>query len=248
VGERPRVAHAPGAPDLWPAQLWLICSAWLTTVFFVLLSLRKPIVPTWPIPNMAPAAALVAQLAIEKLGGPTPDRRFRGWWRASLVYGSFAMLVLAFPTVLAHLPVYGPKLRQKVLARVSGHRERFEPLVPILRSVTDEAGRPPLPVARNYQEASLATFYLPGHPPVATRGNYTGVRPSNFDHWPETDLSDPRHHGRTLVLMLTGNDPRWEDIFEFERLRPAPQAAYLLAEGYRGPRRRPAPPPAIPAP
>ena len=154
------------------------------------------------------------------------------------------MLLLAFPTVLRFVPVYGPKLEQKVLARLAGHRQRFARVDAILATIQIPDGRPPLPVARNYQEASLATFYLHGHPPVATSGNYTGNRPSNFDHWTQTDLADPAQRGRTLVFMLAGKnntleDPgRLEAAFEFDRVRPSPDPAYFIVEGYNGPRGR----------
>jgi hypothetical protein len=79
---------------------------------------------------------------------------------------------------------------------------------------------------------------------VATSGNYTGNRPSNFDHWAQTDLSDPAQRGRTLVFMLAGKnntleDPRrLETAFDFDRVRPSPDPAYFIVEGYKGPRAR----------
>jgi hypothetical protein len=59
----------------WPGQLWLLCLAWPSTLFFVLLSLKKPIVPSWPLPHVVPliplAACLLAELLPTRQGAPT---------------------------------------------------------------------------------------------------------------------------------------------------------------------------------
>jgi 4-amino-4-deoxy-L-arabinose transferase-like glycosyltransferase len=231
--------------ELWRAQFLMICCAWTTTLFFVLLSLRKPVVPSWPLPNMGPMVVVVAQLLVTELVAvrTAPTRAStvaRGLWRTSLIYGLVATFILAFPMIFAHVPRYGDLIQSKVLSRLTGHRETFARLDAVMRATPPAEGRPPLVVAPNYQVASLATFYLPGHPPVATRGNYTGFRPSNFDHWPETDLANDAQRGRTLVFVknVKGDDPNWSDFFNFDELRPTSDPQFLLALNYRGPRPR----------
>ena len=56
---------------------------------------------------------------------------------------------------------------------------------------------------------------------------------------PNTNLLDPRHRGRTLVLMLNGKDPRWDDVFQFDEVRPSIDPGYLIATNFRGVRRPP---------
>lgn len=226
----------------WRDQSWLMCSAWPATLFFVALSLTKPVVPSWPLPNMVPVVVLVAQLVACKTAEAgsvlsASQRRFRAIWRATVLFGLCSTTVLAFPNMLAGLPKYGEQFRAKVLSRLTGNRERFKRLERLIGTVTTGDSRPPLIVAPNYQMASLATFYMAGHPPVATRGNYAGHRPSNFDQWSETDLLDPRHRGRTLVLMLNGKDPCWEDVFRFDQMRESADPGYLIATDFGGVRR-----------
>ncbi len=59
---------------------------------------------------------------------------------------------------------------------------------------------PSIVVTRHYMAAGLYSFYLRDHPAVFTAGKYLGKRSTNFDHWPDTELSDPALHGRTLIL------------------------------------------------
>src|SRR5262249_31712265 len=157
-------------------------------------------------------------------------------WRATVAYGLGSMILLAFPNLLGELPLVGNVLQKKVVSRLTGHRAEFAGLDKLLRTVPRSDGRPPLVVAPNYQRASLATFYLPGHPAVAARGYYTNRRLSNLDHWPESDLGNPGQKGRTLVLMLNGRDPRWEDVFDVEQIRPTEDPGYIIALNFHGPR------------
>lgn len=226
-------------PDAWNDQLLLICSAWFTTLFIVALSLTKPIVPSWPLPNMPPAVVLVAQMLVAEWGAAptrvwTPRRRLRSLAWVTGIYGACSALVLAFPMGFWYFPFFQDKIRTKILGRISGHRERFEPVRRILATVQTPDGRPPLVVLTNYQAASLATFYLPGHAQVTTSGNIVHVRPSNFDRWPETNLRDPSQRGRTLVLINGKNDPKWERAFDVERFEPASEPGYLIARDFRG--------------
>ena len=45
-------------------RLWLMCAAWPSVAFFVLLALRKPVVPSWPLPSMVPLVVLVAEAVV----------------------------------------------------------------------------------------------------------------------------------------------------------------------------------------
>jgi hypothetical protein len=91
-------------------------------------------------------------------------------------------------------------------------------------------------VARYYMTASLYAFYLPDHPRVFNAGGTLGRRPSCYDFWPETDLSDPRLHGRT-VLFDGQSGRKWTDVFYLRACRPIEGGKYFLGEGFGGPRR-----------
>jgi hypothetical protein len=238
--------------DRWWDQAWLMCAALPSIAFFCLLSLIKPVVPSWALPSLAPLVPLTAGLAIARwpqyrverrarqIGSPEkPDQRFRALWHTLVIYGVAGWLVFSFPTALTHLPVFGAAAR-KSLKRLTGHREEAAELQGVLAAVKTPDGRPPMLVSPYYMDAALDAFYLPGHPPVATAGAYLGKRSTTFDEWPDTSLENPALRGRTL-LLTGGPDVRWEDALNFDRREPIDAAAmgggrYWLAVNYRGPK------------
>src|SRR6185369_16527313 len=100
---------------------------------------------------------------------------------------------------------------------------------------TPPDGRPPQIVTTYYMDAALASFYLPGHPPVCTAGKYLGKRSTTFDQWADTDLANPALHGRTLLLNGTGDVP-WDRSLIFDRIDPVAGGTRFLAVNYQGPR------------
>ena len=241
--------------DRWRDRLWLMCAAWPSILFFVLLSFVKPVVPSWPLPSFVPLVALVAEMAATELphyyaalsawrarraadraaAGKKPDTPFHRLWWTLCAYGIIGWVVLSFPTLLAHLPVVGPKVGKSLLARVTGHREAARQLQAARLAAHSPDGLPPLPVTNYYMKSTLYAFYLPDHPPVATAGKYFGKRSTNVDHWADTNLENPALRGRSLLLI--GDDPRWEKVLKFDRREPIlpGDRRFWLAVNYQGP-------------
>lgn len=218
---------------------WLMISAWFATAFFILLSFRKPIVPSWPLPNMAPACAVVGWFLVaarDSLStGSAAQRRFARWRMTAWVYGGAAVLLLSFPTILRYVPVYGSKIQEKVLAQLSSSRENARKVEEELQRWQAENPQRQFPIVimRHYQTASLMSFYLPGHPAVSTSGRYIDKRPSNFDHWPDTSLENPAHYGRDLILA-SENGFRWGDVLMCDEVTHLPESNLFKARNYRG--------------
>jgi hypothetical protein len=158
----------------------------------------------------------------------------RASWNTLIIYGLVAQLIIFFPTVLGHLPIVGKKFEHSLIARFTGHREAAEKLRSVLADIKTPDGLPPLVVTRHYMEACLDSFYLPTHPTIYTAGKFLAKRSTTFDQWPDTDLTNPALHGRTLLLVGNGDVP-WEKGLIFANKQPIAGGAYYLATDYAGP-------------
>jgi hypothetical protein len=211
-------------PDRWPRRLWLICAAWPSVLFFVALSFTKPVVPSWPLPSLVPLVVLVAEMAshnLPMLKRPQAIRakQFKLWWDILIWYGVGGALLIMFPTVLAWMPIAGAKIDRGILHRLRGSRSAAQSLYATAMRVPTPDGRRPIVVTRHYMNASLDSFYIPhGALTVTTFGGYTGLRPSNFDTWDETRLSNPAFHGRSL-LLVNGTEAEWQQRLQVDSIR-----------------------------
>jgi hypothetical protein len=221
----------------WHDRLWLMCAAFPSILFFVLLSLRKPVVPSWPLPHFVPLVVLMAELLVS--AAMQIQARWqpllRASWNTLVIYGLIAQLIIAFPTVLGYLPIFGKQFEHSLIKRFTGHREAAAQLQAVLADIKTPDGKPPIVITRHYMEACLDTFYLPTHPTIYTAGKYLAKRSTTFDQWPDTDLTNPALHGRTLLLIGQGDVP-WEAGLIFGVKTPISGGSYFLAPDYAGPR------------
>ncbi|MEM1184492.1 MAG: glycosyltransferase family 39 protein [Planctomycetota bacterium] len=83
--------------------------------------------------------------------------------------------------------------------------------------VQDRPGVEPIYIAVHYGRASLMAFYLPGRPTVYASQSLMGGRRTQYDLWPQTDLTNPDTTaslvGRPAVL-LGGRANLWTEAFE----------------------------------
>ena len=228
-----RRAPSPVASD----HAWLVCSGWFSTLFFIALGFMKPVVPSWPFPSMAPLVVVVATFLVPATINiaPLPPLGIRRLWRAAIVYGVLGVLGLAFPTAVLKLPFAERVSKKRMLGGFGTAREHAMRLHAVVSEITASEGKIPAILAPNYGMACLTCFYLPGHPAVSTRDSHLTNRPSTLDEWPETNLDDPMHQGRTMVLMLDRrNDPRWEETLFVDSVKPSTDPDYLIATNFRG--------------
>lgn len=213
---------------------WLIAASWTTTVFYFVLSLFKPVVPSWPLPNMAPMVIPAAMILTSWPLEPAATRHATRVRRAVVAYGVASAIILSFPALLLELPGAQSILHKRMFAEIRGGRERAGELASVIVAETHD-GPTPLVVAPNYGAAALASFYLPGHPAVASRDRFLTGRRSTLDQWPETNLSNPRHLGRTLILVQDHrNDPNWMDVLICDQVRSSDYPDYLVATNFQG--------------
>jgi 4-amino-4-deoxy-L-arabinose transferase-like glycosyltransferase len=226
------IARRKDDPSRWRDRLWLMCAGWPSAAFFILLSLRKPVVPSWPLPSMVPLVVLAAEILAEGLARQSHAIR-TAWWGLA-IYGLAGGFLLCFPTVLTHLPILGSRM-QHMCARFTGHREAAAELQRARVAISSPDGLPPLIVARHYMQAGLYCFYLPGHPTVFTAGKYLGKRSTTFDQWADTTMENPQLLGRTLLLDGEG-DVKWEEALLFDHREPLFGGRFFVATNFRGTR------------
>jgi 4-amino-4-deoxy-L-arabinose transferase-like glycosyltransferase len=225
-----------GTTDDRFAQRWLIISAWFSTLFYIALALTKPVIASWPLPNMAPALIPAAAALAPILSRQLSNIHLRRFWRAGIAYGIIAAALLAFPNALAAIPSIHGVLQKRLFAGLSGGHNRGRQLAAVLAEAQGNDPRQPLILAPSYSMAALTTFYVPGHPHAAARDSHLTNRPSTLDHWPETNLDNPIHEGRTLVLVLDhrNDPPDWESVLLVDQVRPSSDPTCLIATNFRG--------------
>lgn len=216
--------------ERWRDALWLICTAWPSIAFFILLSLVKAIVPSWPLPSMVSLVPLAAVV----LGGGSTGRRPippgpRRMWRWGIAYGVLILVLLSFPNLTGYLPRVGPLMREKVLSRFMGEAAQTEEIAALARAHPSVQSV----VFGHYQEASQLAFYLKGPWTVRCAGSLLGPRVSNFDKWSDTSLYHPDALGEDMLLLGRSLE-QWKAGMRFDSIEPIGENAFL-GRNYQGP-------------
>lgn len=207
--------------------------------FYLLVALRTRVEGNWA---MAGAATMVVPAAWTVLDAA---RRKVTWIRAVWWFTAFAgVLVIVAPAMLDFLStrrVFGPYIP---VHRVTGLRAHAEAVRAQTDLLSDQTGLEPFVMTDHYGRASQLAFYLRGGPPVYSASAQTGGRRSQFDLWPDTDLSRGETtralSGRPAVLIGSPGQ-EWGAAFGFiEPLgplegepNPGSRAAFL-GYGYTG--------------
>lgn len=237
----------------WRDRFWLICCSWPSVLFFVFVSFYKPAVPSWPLPHVVPLVVLMAELVSTEL--PRLQEKMIAWrtarragdvsvkkpggafavlWGTFVWYGAIGTLIVLFPTALGHIPVYGKKIDEKVLSRLTGNRAEAREVENQIFAERARLGDRPVVVTRHYQQASLLSFYLPPGRVVTSAGSYVSSRLSNFDEWDDTRLDAPAMLGKKM-LLVGGDLDRWSGGLKFERVDPINNGNFV-GVNYAGPR------------
>ncbi len=177
------------------------CTAAPMLGLFLVLSLAAPIGGNWPIAAFLSLVPLAAVAAVD--GG------CRGWWRGTAAYGLTALLVIHCPLAVARAPVVG---RFVPVSRFRGSRDAIQRLAPPVREFLERSAGRGLIVAPSHNHAGLLAYYLPMHPVVASAGRFLGDRPSAYDFFSDTDLTNPALVGRP-ALFVGGTAAQWTAAF-----------------------------------
>ncbi|MEM9065784.1 MAG: glycosyltransferase family 39 protein [Planctomycetota bacterium] len=188
------------------------CLAWTAAPilgFYFLVSFFTRVEGNWPLAGylgLLPAAGwgVVAGLG---LGKAAFHRRWA--WRITLCFGLLSAALMSRLDLAAQLPGVGKIVP---LGRLTSAR-------PIAQSATAQLDQhdKPFVLAQHYGRASLLAFYLEGNPTTFSSSAHTGGRQTQYDHWAETDLTNPETEamlrGRP-ALILGGSEPQWLQLFE----------------------------------
>ena len=153
-----------------------------------------------------------------------PESWFQIGWHAYLAVGLVAAAVLFGGPAFLRLPgVRAMPFAEKVADRVSGHagpkgwisRVSADRLALASRAAAggERGFASPLLISSHYQKASLLAFGLSDHPSVFSAVSALGGRPSPYDFFPDTDLTDPTLVGRP-ALLIGGSPKKWAAAFD----------------------------------
>jgi len=195
------------------ALAYLLCTSLPFFGFVLLVTLRKNAEPNWPVVTYFSLVPLTAWL----IAGTWP--KCRGWLIGAAAVGLVAMFVAHFSGVLYPV-VKAPPRRWDPSFRLRDGQAIGQRVSELL------AKMPPgtFVISDKYQQASQMAFYVKGQPKTYCLGPYIQDlegrdRLSQFNIWPDRDLSQPALRGRDAVFV--GHPPA--DLKRvFERVEPLP--------------------------
>lgn len=185
----------PYHPNRRAALAYLLATSLPFFGFVLLVTLRKNAEANWPVATYFSLMPLTAWL----IAGTWP--RCRGWFIAAAVIGVIAMGAVHFSGALYPFIKLPPR-QWDPASRLRGGKIIGDRLSEILSTL------PPgtFILADKYQAASLAAFYVKGQPKTFCIGPYIQDvkdrdRLSQFNIWPDRDLSQPALLGRDAVFV-----------------------------------------------
>ena len=221
-----------------PATVLLLSCALSVVVLYLLVSFRTEVEGNWALAGLVSLCPLAAWHAVRGITRDLFPLRFL--WGTALVVGVLTALAFNGMPTLAEL---GPLSRLAPAQRLTGMRAHARAVQAELDRLHEQTGLAPFVMSEHYGRASQLAFYLPGHPTTYCTSAHVGGRKTQYDEWPETDLSNPATQaallGRPGVLM-GGRPDQWDTAFDRVRdlgpLAGEPKANRTTYEGlgYRG--------------
>ncbi len=201
----------------WPPRLYLLTCGLTIIGFFTAISLVSRVEANWPIAGFTSLLVLVAwgtrrsvadwrrqltdwnhKASAMLIHLPRPRNVWRIAWRWAIGLGVFTQLIVFFPNYAAKLPLVGRFVPLRV---VMGGRELATRVETAIAMVRERTGQDPFVMVASAGKTSQLAFYLPGRPVVYDAGGHIGMRPSAYNYFPDTDLSDPALPGRPAVMV-----------------------------------------------
>lgn len=233
----PRAAGAPAARHGAPA--YLLCMGAPVLLLYVLVSLVTRVEANWAMAGLVTLAPIAGWAAAE------------GWARRD--HGVGAATVAVWVTLVGGtlLPVFvsvaaiaGASVPGVPMGRVSGVRVLAASATEQVERLRERTGLEPFVMTTHYGRASLLAFYMDDHPVTyAASAHLGGGRKSQYDVWPETDLSRADTTadlwGRP-ALLFNGELADWELVFDSVELidqlpgEHKPNRPHYLGLGFRG--------------
>lgn len=184
-------------------------------VFYVLVSLVNDAEGNWAIAGYVTLVPLAARLGVEgKKGKAAAGRRRYPALIAAWALGIVVAVCATRMDLLARVPLIGGAVP---LGRLTQADVRAMDVQRRIETLQEDVGLEPFVIAHHYGRASQLAFYLPGRPRVFCGGPHVGGRRTQFDMWPDSDLSRREVNldlsGRPAVLVGS-TQGQWERAFE----------------------------------
>jgi len=203
-------------------------------LFYLAVSFFTRVEGNWPLAGylgLLPAAGWGAMTGIE-LGREAFHRRWA--WRITLAFGIVTALLMFRLDLFAKAPLIGDFVP---IGRLTSGRLVAESAAEHLATLDNG-----FVLTHHYGRASQLAFYLEGHPTTYCASAHTGGRQTQYDHWPETDLTNPDTEAALLgrdAVVLGGDAAQWRRFFAtVEELGPleGDHKSYpaFLARSYQG--------------
>lgn len=173
-----------------------LLSIGLPFFFFVsLITLRKNAEPNWPAPTYFSLVPLTAAF----IAANWP--KVRGWLGGAVVVGLIAMLLL-HESGWFYKIIKLPPRKWDPSARLVGWDDIGRKVSEELKTLSPGA----MVITDKYQLAGHMAFYVDGHPKTFCMGSYIQDpkerdRLTQYDLWPDRDLSQPALRGRDAVFV-----------------------------------------------
>lgn len=188
-------------------------------VFYLLVSLKTQTEGNWAmaafVTLIPPGAWCIREGVVRR------DNVIKLLWGVAVFVLIATLLLFPGARTLSRLPGIGPLIP---MYRMTGMREHAADAQRVIDELEERTGNEPFVITNHYGRASLLAFYLPGHPVVYCSSAHIGGRKTQYDMWPQTDLSNPATQGRLSdrpALMLGGPPRHWDGVFDsIEELGP----------------------------
>jgi len=224
-----------GTKEEHTAATTLVCFALPVVLFYLLVTFKAQTEGNWPMSAMVSLVPLGAWAVRDAINRNDHPARFA--WGAAVV--SILLVFSFFPLArfLSARRTVGPLIP---IERITGMREHAAHTQRALDQLREDTGLEPFVITDHYGRASLLAFYLEGQPVVYCNSALVGGRKTQYDLWPETNLTNPATlgllRGRPAVLF-GGPERTWatafEDLADVGPLDAEPKPAQTTYTGLR---------------
>jgi hypothetical protein len=182
---------------------------WIGLSFFafvMLASFVAKVQMNWPAPAYFTLMILAAYFIATRMHDPLKWRRWRGWFYATVAFGTITMPIvhdisILFP-LLRKLGVDAAKV--DYMARLRG----WEDVGNRVSKELDDLGPEAIVLCDDYMQTAEMAFYVKGHPKTYYAGSYFASDPkrlTQYDMWPDRALENPQLVGRSAVYVGKGH-------------------------------------------
>lgn len=202
-------------------------------------SLRSKMQVNWPAGAYFPWMILTGYFLSTCLADLRLWRRWRGWVWAAAIFGivmmpvahnfEYAYRLLPLINSIKHKTPIEPRQIDLTVAKMKGWKELGQRLTREMQGLND-----PFILCEDYSQTAETAFYVAGHPKTFCVGPYITKlsdrkRRTQYDVWPDRNLSQPSLRGRDALYVGYMND---DVLHSFKSVEELPEEPIYRA-GYK---------------